>query len=71
MRGKPGHRTALSQEWRKKMPRSERRNRKTRLCWKAFALTHLYKDVKEQPQLLSAALAIDGALEEVCTGQLA
>lgn len=54
MRGKPGHRTAPSLEWREKMPRSERRDRKTCLCWKAFTLTHLYKDIKKNPSALRA-----------------
>lgn len=54
MRGKPGHRTAPSLEWREKMPRSERRDRKTCLCWKAFTLTHLYKDIKKNPSTIRA-----------------
>lgn len=36
------------------MPRSERRDRKTCLCWKAFTLTHLYKDIKKNPSTLRA-----------------
>lgn len=54
MRGKPGHRTAPSLEWREKMPRSERRDRKTCLCWKAFTLTHLYEDIKKNPSAIRA-----------------
>lgn len=60
MRGKPGHRTALSQGMEKENAKVRKKEQKNKLMLESFTLAGLYKDIKKNPTALRGQLCESG-----------